>query len=61
MPPPIKPCNARQTIISSMVVAVEHIRLIAVKPAAEMVKMTRVDSIRDRKPDSGIMMTSAMR
>ncbi len=57
----MKPCKARQTTISSIEVAVEHIRLIAVKPAAEIVKMTRVDSIRDRKPDSGIMMTSAIR
>ena len=35
--------------------------LASVKPAAEMVKSTRVESARARKPDSGIMMTSAIR
>ena len=61
MPPPMKPCSARQTIISSIDVAVEHIRLISVKPAAEIVNTSRVENSRDRKPDSGIMMTSATR
>ena len=61
MPPPMKPCNARQTIISSIVVAVEHIKLMIVKPAAEIVKMTRVENARERNPESGIMMTSAIR
>ena len=36
-------------------------KLISVKPAAEMVKMTRVENTRDRKPESGIMITSAIR
>ena len=36
-------------------------KLMRVKPPAEMVKITRVDTTRDRKPDSGIMITSAMR
>ena len=61
MPPPMKPCSARQTIISSIVVACAHMKLIRVKPPAEMVKMTRVETTRDRKPESGIMITSAMR
>jgi hypothetical protein len=38
-----------------------HMKLMSVKPPAEMVKMTRVDTTRDRKPDSGIMITSATR
>ena len=42
MPPPMKPCMARQTIISSIEVAVAHMRLAAVKPAAEMANSMRV-------------------
>ena len=44
-----------------MLVAVAHSALAAVKPAAARVNSTRVDSRRARKPDSGIMMTSAIR
>ena len=44
-----------------MLVAVAQSALAAVKPAAEMVNSTRVESSRARKPDSGIMMTSAIR
>ena len=33
----------------------------AVKPAAEMVKRTRVERMRASVPESGIMMTSAIR
>ncbi len=61
MPPPMKPCSARQTIISSIEVAVEHIRLISVKPAEAMTNVYRVEKARERNPDSGIMITSAMR
>ena len=61
MPPPMKPCSARQTIISSIELAWAHMKLMSVKPPAEMVKMTRVETTRDRKPDSGIMITSATR
>ena len=35
--------------------------LASVKPAAAMVNRTRVPSARDRKPDSGIAITSAIR
>ena len=35
--------------------------LAAVKPAAAMANSTRVESSRPRKPDSGIMITSAIR
>ena len=61
MPPPMKPCSARQMIISSIELAWAHMKLMSVKPPAEMVKITRVDTTRDRKPDSGIMITSAIR
>ena len=61
MPPPIKPCSARQMIISSIDVAVEHMKLISVKPAAEIVNTSRVEKARERNPESGIMMTSATR
>ena len=44
-----------------MLVAVEHRKLAAVKPIAETVNKTRVDRMRPRMPDSGIMMTSAIR
>src|SRR3954464_15220856 len=44
-----------------MLVAVAARALAAVNPAAEMVNSTRVDSMRLRKPDSGIMTTSAIR
>jgi hypothetical protein len=61
MPPPMKPWSARQRIISSIELACAHMKLMSVKPPAEMVKMTRVDTTRDKKPDSGIMITSATR
>ena len=61
MPPPMKPWMARQTIISLIDVESPHIRLAAVNPPAEMANMMRVPSTRDRKPDSGIMTTSAIR
>src|SRR3569623_496002 len=44
-----------------MLVAVAQSALAAVNPAAAMVKSTRVDRIRASMPDSGIMMTSAIR
>ena len=61
MPAPRKPCSARQTIICSMVEVKPHIRLAPVKPAAEMANSNRVPKARDRKPDSGMAMTSAIR
>ncbi len=61
MPPPRKPCSARQTIISLIEPAVAHMKLAAVKPAADRVNSTRVDIMRARKPESGIITTSAMR
>src|SRR5215472_7783670 len=61
MPPPMKPCMARHTIISPIEEVRPHIRLAAVKPAAATAKMVRVPSTRERKPDSGIATTSAIR
>ncbi|MCP1782837.1 hypothetical protein ACVIU4_001967 [Bradyrhizobium barranii subsp. barranii] len=61
MPAPRKPCSARQRIISSIVVAKPHSRLDTVKPAAEIANNSRVPKARDKKPDSGIAMTSAIR
>ena len=61
MPPPMKPCSARHRIISLIEVEVAHIRLIRVKPPAETTNIHRVEITRDRKPDRGIAMTSAMR
>ena len=61
MPPPMKPCAARQTIISEIDEEVAHITLISVKPPAEIANIQRVERTRDRVPDSGIEMTSAIR
>ena len=44
-----------------MVLAKAQAKLITVKPAADRVNKTRVDSRRDKKADSGIMMISPIR
>ena len=61
MPPPMKPCSARHTIMLSIEELKPHMMLAKVKPAAEMVNSMRVPSARDRKPESGIAITSAIR
>src|SRR5712672_1243613 len=61
MPAPKKPWIARQTIICSIDVANPHRKLAIVKPAAEIANSNRVPSARDRKPDNGIAITSAIR
>ena len=61
MPPPMKPWIARQTIICSIELHMPHIRLDSVKPAAAPANMMRVPSARDRKPDSGMATTSAIK
>ena len=61
MPPPIKPCSARHTIISPIDDDSPHIRLAMVKPAAAVANMMRVPSARARKPDSGMATTSAIK
>src|SRR5579871_1209662 len=61
MPAPKNPWIARQKIISSLVEAKPHNRLDTVKPAAEIANNSRVPNARDRKPESGIAITSAIR
>src|ERR1700740_2576545 len=61
MPAPRKPWTARQKIISSLDEAKPQSRLEKVKPAAEIANNSRVPSARDRNPDSGIAITSAIR
>src|SRR5690349_10580291 len=61
MPAPKNPWIARHRIISSMEEAKPHRKLATVNPAAEIANRSRVPKARDRKPDSGIAMTSAIR
>src|SRR5215475_6037841 len=61
MPAPKNPWIARHRIISSLEEAKPDSRLDTVKPAAEIANNSRVPSARDRKPDSGIAITSAIR
>src|ERR1700681_4444559 len=61
MPAPRNPWIARQRIICSIDDANPHRKLAMVKPAAEIANSIRVPSARDRKPDSGIAITSAIR
>src|ERR1700732_2411721 len=61
MPAPRKPWIARHRIICSMVEAKPHRKLAMVKPEAEIANSSLVPSARDRKPDSGIAITSAIR
>src|SRR5690242_5887355 len=59
--PPMNPWRARHRIIASRLLHAAHPRLVAVNPRAEAVNRARVPSARERYPESGIMMTSAMR
>src|SRR6201991_430379 len=61
MPAPRKPWIARHRIICSLEEANPQSRLAKVKPAAEIANRFRVPSARDRKPDNGIAITSAIR
>src|SRR3984885_13251005 len=61
MPAPRKPWIARHTIICSIDEVNPHSRLASVKPLAEIANSSRVRSARDRKPDNGIAITSAIR
>src|SRR6266566_1138650 len=61
MPAPRNPWIARQRIICSIVEANPHRKLAMVKPEAEIANSNRVPSARDRNPDSGIAITSAIR
>src|SRR6266853_6357801 len=61
MPAPRNPWIARQRIICSIVEANPHRKLAIVKPEAEIANSKRVPSARDRNPDRGIAITSAIR
>src|SRR5476649_2576631 len=61
MPAPKNPWIARQTIICSIDEANPHRKLAKVKPAAEIANSSRVPNARDRNPDNGIAITSAIR
>src|SRR5439155_7908794 len=61
MPAPKNPWIARQRIICSIVEANPHRKLAMVKPEAEIANSSLVPSARDRKPDRGIAITSAIR
>src|ERR1700731_1760361 len=61
MPGPKKPWIARQRIICSTDEANPHSSLPMVKPEAEIANSNRVPSARDRNPDNGIAITSAIR
>src|SRR6266550_1212163 len=61
MPAPKNPWIARQRIICSIVEANPHRKLAMVKPEAEIANSNLVPSARDRNPDRGIAITSAIR
>src|SRR6266581_6520723 len=61
MPAPRNPWIARQRIICSIVEANPHRKLAMVKPEAEIANSNLVPSARDRNPDRGIAITSAIR
>src|ERR1700735_4647949 len=61
MPAPRKPWIARHRIICSIEEAKPQKKLEMVKPHAEIANNKRVPSARDRKPDNGIAITSAIR
>src|ERR1700736_3940789 len=61
MPAPRNPWIARHRIICSIVEAKPHRKLATVKPAAEIANNSLVPSARDRNPDRGIAITSAIR
>src|SRR5580700_112948 len=61
MPAPRKPWIARHRIICSIEEANPHRKLAMVKPEAEIANSNRVPNARDRNPDSGIAITSAIR
>src|SRR3954467_14169606 len=61
MPAPKNPWIARHRIICPMVEAKPHRKLAKVKPEAEIANSSRVPNARDRNPDSGIAITSAIR
>src|SRR6202790_4585462 len=61
MPGPRNPWIARHRIICSIVEAKPHRKLAIVKPTAEIANSNRVPNARDKNPDRGIAITSAIR
>src|SRR5271169_306229 len=61
MPAPRNPWIARHRIICSIEEASPHRKLAAVKPAAEIANNSRVPNARDKNPERGIAITSAIR
>src|SRR3982074_1815288 len=61
MPAPRKPWITRHRIICSIEEVNPHRKLAIVKPAAEIANKSRVPSARDKNPDSGIAITSAIK
>src|ERR1700676_3880501 len=61
MPAPRNPWIARHRIICSIEEANPHRKLAIVKPAAEIANNSLVPSARDKNPESGIAITSAIR
>src|SRR3978361_792624 len=61
MPAPKNPWIARHRIICSMVEANPQMKLAIVKPEAEIANSNLVPSARERNPDSGIAITSAIK
>src|SRR5882672_2684601 len=61
MPAPRNPWIARHRIICSIDEANPQRKLAMVKPAAEIANSNRVPSARDRNPDNGIAITSAIK
>src|SRR6266853_1120133 len=61
MPAPRNPWIARHRIICSIDEANPQKKLAMVKPAADIANSNRVPNARDRNPDSGIAITSAIR
>src|ERR1700676_926461 len=61
MPAPRNPWIARHRIICSIEEANPHRKLAIVKPAAQIATKSLVPSARDKNPDSGIAIASAIR
>src|ERR1700694_83733 len=61
MPAPRNPWIARHRIICSIEEASPHRKLAMVKPEAEIANSSLVPSARERNPDRGIAITSAIR
>ena len=61
MAPPTKPCRTRKAVIELMSQAMPHRALAAVNKPAERANSQRVDRAWARKPENGIITSSAIR